>query len=592
MVFKIKIIFFYDYETVEGKVDWHGEPAIKCKHGGKRASLFVLGMMVLDSAANVALQVSLVTYLVGVMHLELADAANQLNNMLGTVHILTLLIAAFADTYFGRYRVAIVSGFFEFLGMALLTIQARFPSMKPPPCKVFSEGSNCQKVEGSDAVLLFIALYMIGIGLAGLKTSLPPHGADQFDDKDPRELRQMASYFNYLVLSVALGGSVSLTFIVWIQDNKGWDLGFGASSASILFGLVLFLVALPVFRIDAPQESSAITEILQVYVAALRKRKLKLPEVPADLYEISKEDEASFTIEFLPHTDTFRFLDKAAVRPPSTVQLERPESINPWKLCRVTQVENAKIVLGIMPLVFCTIVMTVCTAQLQTFSVQQCRTMDARIFRSITLPPASLQVIPYIIVTVLVPIYDRVFVPIARKITGHPTGITNLQRIGVGLFLSSVSMAIAGVIEVKRKAVATRHNMLDAVPGIQPLPISRLWLSIQYMIFGIADMFTFAGLLRFFYAETPKGLKSVSTCFLWISVSLGYFSSSILVELVNRITAHITKNRGWLAGNNLNSNHLEYFYWLLSIIVLINFFVYLIVSRRYKYRPQYDMVYV
>ena len=234
--------------------------------------------------------------------------------------------------------------------------------------------------------------------------------------------------------------------------------------------------------------------------------------------------------------------------------------------------------------------MTLCLAQLQTFSIQQGYTMDTSFTKHFHIPPASLPIIPVMFLIIIVPIYDRVFVPLLRKITGVPTGVTHLQRIGVGLVLSCISMAVASIMEVKRKQVARDNNMLDAIPVIQPLPISTFWLSFQYFIFGIADMFTYVGLLQFFYSESPKGLQSTSTCFLWTSMALGYFLSTILVKCVNGATKHHTKSRGWLAGNNINRNHLNLFYLFLSMVSLVNFIVYLFVSKMYKYRPQQPTV--
>jgi len=212
--------------------------------------------------------------------------------------------------------------------------------------------------------------------------------------------------------------------------------------------------------------------------------------------------------------------------------------------------------------------------------------MDASLTKSFNIPTASLSIIPIAFIIIIIPVYDRIFVPFARKITGIPTGITHLQRVGVGLILSSISMAVAAILEVKRKGVARDHNMLDAIPVLQPLPISTFWLSFQYFIFGIADLFTYVGLLEFFYSEAPKGLKSISSCFLWSSMALGYFFSTILVKIVNGATKNVTRSGGWLAGNNINRNHLNLFYWLLSILSFINFIIYLFVAKRYKYRPQ------
>ncbi|CAN0910954.1 Protein NRT1/ PTR FAMILY 4.6 [Linum grandiflorum] len=487
------------------------------------------------------------------MHLEVAEAANQLTNFMGVSNILAILVAILADAYIGRFRAVILSACLEILGLALLAIQAHSPKMKPPTCNVFDP-------TGGDAAYLYTALYLLAAGSAGLKASLPAHGADQFDEKDPQEARQRSGFFNYLLLAVCSGGAISITFIVWIQDKKGWDWGFAIGCLALGVGLLVFFAGLPLYRIQPIEGSTALTEILQVYVAAYRNRKLQLPEDHSQLYEISRDKEASLDVEFVAHRDIFRFLDRAAIQTTTRT--------NPWKLSRVTQVENAKIFLGMLPIFYCTIIMTLCLAQLQTFSIEQGLTMDSSMTKSFKIPPASLPIIPIAFLIILIPVYDQLCVPLIRRFTGHPNGITHLQRIGVGLILSCVSMAAASIMEVKRKAVARDHGM-----------ISTFWLSIQFFIFGVADMFTYIGLLEFFYSEAPRALKSMSTCFLWSSMALGYFLSTIMVKIVNRATADKTRN-------NINRNHLNLFYLLLAVMSFVNFCVYLVVARRYVYRPK------
>ncbi|XP_024993060.1 protein NRT1/ PTR FAMILY 4.6-like [Cynara cardunculus var. scolymus] len=568
------------YMLIEGKVDWKGRTATKNKHGGMRAAILVLATFAFENMANLALAVNLVTYFNTVMHYDIADAANHLTDFMGTGYILSIVMACLADAYIGRFRTVLIAAFIEFVGLALLTLQAHYPKLKPPLCNIFLPTSNCEKVNGGNAVLLFLAIYLLAVGGAGVKAALPSHGADQFDEKYPKEATQMSTYFNWLLLGVAVGGSVSLTCFVWVQDNKGWDWGFGLSTIAMFLGALIFVFGLPQYRIYVVQGSSAITEIIQVYVAAIRNRKLQFPEDPSELHEIPMDKEAALQEEFLPHRDVYRWLDKAAI------VSDDSESPSPWKLCRVTQVENAKILLAMVPVFLCSIIMTLCLAQLQTWSVQQGVTMDIKLTKSFNMPPASLPIIPVAFLVIMIPIYDQIFVPLMRKLTGIPTGIRYLQRVGVGLILSSLSMAIAGVMEVKRKNVAKDHDMLDAIPLLQPLPISVFWLSFQYFIFGIADMFTYVGLLEFFYSQAPKPIKSISSCFLWSSMAIGYFMSSIMVKIVNHATKGATKSGGWLAGNNINRNHLEFFYWMLAILSLINFAVYLLVAMRYKYRPQ------
>lgn len=149
-------------------------------------------------------------------------------------------------------------------GLALLAVQAHYPDLKPPTCLIFDPTANCQKVHGSNAAILFVGLYLVAAGTAGIKAALPTHGADQFDEKDPKEARQMSSFFNHTLLALCLGGAVSLTLIVWIQDNKGWDKGFGVCALATFLAMIVFAAGLPCYRIHVIQETSAITEIIQV----------------------------------------------------------------------------------------------------------------------------------------------------------------------------------------------------------------------------------------------------------------------------------------------------------------------------------------
>ena len=93
--------------------------------------------------------------------------------------------------------------------------------------------------------------------------------------------------------------------------------------------------------------------------------------------------------------------------------------------------------------------------------------------------------------------YDRILVPITRRITRNPSGITTLQRIGTGIFLSILTMVIAALVEMKRLETA-RECGLDDKPTAT-VPTNVTWLIPQYALFGIHEAFTIAGLHEFFY---------------------------------------------------------------------------------------------
>lgn len=245
----------------------------------------------------------------------------------------------------------------------------------------------------------------------------------------------------------------------------------------------------------------------------------------------------------------------------------------------MSQVEEVKILIRMLPIILSTVVMNTCLAQLQTFSQAQGTIMNKKLGK-LNFPAGSIPVIPLLFMSILLPVYELLFVPFARKFTKHPQGITQLQRVGVGLVLSSIAMGVAGIVEVKRRN-QSRFNPLE--------PISLFWLSFQYGIFGIADMFSLVGLLEFFYKEAPVGMRSLATSFTWISMSLGYFLSSVLVDIVNAVTKRVSPSRkGWINGIYLDNNNLNLFYWFLAILSLINFAIYLLSASMYKYKKEDD----
>ncbi|PNY09939.1 putative peptide/nitrate transporter [Trifolium pratense] len=539
---------------------------VQRKLGGNRAALFVYAMEGLENMAFVANAVSLVTYFLGNMNFSLTKSATTLTNFMGTAFLLPLVGGFISDTYLSRFKTCVLFACMELLGYGILTVQARFQQLRPIPCK--DNMNQCDAATGSHAAILYTGLYLVALGTSGVKAALPALGADQFDDKDPKEASKLSSFFNWFLFSLTSGAILGVTFINWISTNKGWDWSFTVSTLAVLFSIVSICMGKSLYRNNTPKGSPLI-RIIQVFVAAFKNRKLQIPENENEMHEI-QEKEKEDNYESLKRTDQFRFLDRAAA-------IGR-DSTTSWNLCTVTQVEETKILIRMLPIILSTIFLNTCLAQLQTFSIQQSTTLDRNIL-GFKMPGPTLPVIPLLFMFFLIPLYDRIFVPFIRKFTGIPTGIRHLQRIGVGLVLSAISMLIAGFVETRRKSVATKHNMVDSN---EPLPMNVLWLGLQYAIFGAADMFTLIGLLEFFYAESSAGMKSLSTAISWCSVSFGFFTSTVVVEIVNKVSG------GWLASNNLNRDKLNYFYWLLSIISVVNFGFYLVCASWYRYKTVED----
>lgn len=247
--------------------------------------------------------------------------------------------------------------------------------------------------------------------------------------------------------------------------------------------------------------------------------------------------------------------------------------------CSVEEVEEVKIVIKVLPIFACTIVLNCCLAQLSTFSVHQASTMNTNL-GPLKVPPASLPVFPVVFIMILAPLYDHMIIPLARKVTKSEMGISHLQRIGTGLILSIIAMAAAALVETRRKAVAHDSQLLDSTT---PLPITFLWIAFQYLLLGSADLFTLAGLLEFFFTEAPFTMRSLATSLSFASLAMGYYLSTLIVAIVNGVTAHSGHKR-WLSGSNLNHYELHKFYWLMCALSGFNFLHYLFWASKYKYR--------
>lgn len=275
-----------------------------------------------------------------------------------------------------------------------------------------------------------------------------------------------------------------------------------------------------------------------------------------------------------------RFLDKAAV-PRGDEELTKP---NPWRLCSVTQVEELKIVIRLLPIWATGIVFSTVYAQMSTLFVEQGAVMNINMGPNFQIPAATLSIFDTISVLLWVPLYDRLLVPFVRRRTGHVRGFTQLQRMGIGLVISVFSMIAAAVVEIERLKVAHRDNLLGSGPddNAAAVNISVFWQIPQYMLIGAGEVFTFIGQLEFFYDQAPDAMRSLMSALSLTTVALGNYLSTLLVTIVTHIsTRH--GSPGWIP-NNLNRGHLDYFFWLLAVLSVLNIGVYLVVAHWYTYK--------
>ncbi|KAJ0103614.1 hypothetical protein Patl1_05367 [Pistacia atlantica] len=517
--------------------------------GGWAAAIFIIFVEMAERFAFYGLGGNLMNYLTNVRGEPNATAAKNVNTWSGVSALLPLFGAFIADSYLGRFKTILFSS-----GMILLVLSV--------------------SVIDDHKSVFFIALYILAIAEGGHKPCVQTFAADQFDDNNPEERAAKSSFFNWWFLGIVTGASAA------IVENVGWAAGFGVLAGILAMALILFLVGFKKYRIDKKRtEGSPFTKVVQVIVAAARK--WRLSETRGGRGVCYEDDDGKKLRQsrgrILERTNQLRFLEKAMIIDDVDCLSKQR---NPWRLCSQNQVEQVKLVIRLIPIWISCIMFFAVQQQIHTFVTKQGGTVNRSIGSHLQIPPAALQSLVGIAILVTIPIYDRIFVPLAWKFTGLPSGITMLQRIGVGLFLSILNMSVAAIVEIKRLNIARENGLMDSPKAT--LPMSLWWLVPQYMICGISDAFATVGLQELFYDQMPEEMRSMGAAACISIVGVGNFINTAIISIVQDISS---RNGGhkWI-GNNLNRSHLDYFYWTMAGLSALNFCAYVWIAKAYVYK--------
>nr|POF23500.1 protein nrt1/ ptr family 3.1 [Quercus suber] len=526
-----------------------------------------------DRFANTGYHANMITYLTQELNLPLVQAANTLTNFDGTANFAPLFGALISDFFAGQFSTIMAGSIIYELGLISLTISAVLPKFHPPPC---STQENCKEASTLQIWVLYICLLLTSLGSGCIRPCVVTFAADQIDMTKSSVAARSWNLFNWYYFSMGMATLAALTLVVYIQDNVGWGWGLAIPTIAMALSIVAFLVGSPLYNRIKPR-GSPLVRLAQVIVAAVRKRKEVVPADPALLYENRELDAAISLHERLLHTNQFKWFDKAAI----VTGNDATDSNTPnlWRVATVHRVEELKSIIRLFPIWAAGISVFASSSHSRSFTIQQARTMDRHLSHSFQFPPASLAIFGVISLLIGLVLYERLFVPFARRFTRNPSGITYLQRIGIGLVINILATVVASVIEIKRKAVAAERNLLDDPKAI--IPISVFWLVPQFSLHGTAEVFAFVGLLEFLYDQSPESMRSTAAALYWIAISTGDYVGTLMVSLVHK---HSGKKSNWLPDRNLNRGRLENYYWLVTATQVINLLYYLICSWLYTYK--------
>ncbi|WCJ20673.1 Major facilitator superfamily protein [Euphorbia peplus] len=558
--------------TLDGTVDWEGRPAIKQKSGQWVAGIIILLNQGLATLAFFGVGVNLVLFLTRVLQQDNAEAANNVSKWTGTVYIFSLVGAFLSDSYWGRYKTcAIFQGIFV-VGLVVLSLSSYLFLIRPKGCG--DETTPCGKHSSMEVGLFYLSIYLVALGNGGYQPNIATFGADQFDEEDPKEGLSKVAFFSYFYLALNLGSLFSNTVLGYFEDEGMWALGFWASAGSALAALLLFLGGSARYRHFKPT-GNPLSRFGQVFVAATKKWRVEMPQEPEELYtEQDCSSNGSSNGRRILYTHGFKFLDRAAFISSRDMDEQKQGCQNPWRLCPITQVEEVKCILRLLPIWLCTILYSVVFTQMASLFVEQGAAMKTTI-SNFRIPPASMSSFDILSVALFIFLYRRVLDPLVSRFRSSKSkGLTELQRMGIGLVIAVMAMVSAGIVECYRLKY-TRKDCTDCSSSL-----SIFWQVPQYALIGASEVFMYVGQLEFFNAQTPDGLKSFGSALCMTSISLGNYVSSLIVTMVMKISTE-DHMPGWIPGN-LNKGHLDRFFFLLAALTSVDLFVYIACARWYK----------
>ncbi|KAJ8569834.1 hypothetical protein K7X08_006411 [Anisodus acutangulus] len=111
-------------------------------------------------------------------------------------------------------------------------------------------------------------------------------------------------------------------------------------------------------------------------------------------------------------------------------------------------------------------------------------------------------------------------------------------------------------------------------------PLKALLRVLPMCSTGVAEAAHTVGQIEFFYCLLTKSISSMASAMYTIGTAVSSLVGSVLVSGVDWLSSTGGKTSG--LSSNINRAHLDYYFWLLTFLCLLNFFYFLGICRFYE----------
>ncbi|KAL9152985.1 hypothetical protein ABFS82_10G019000 [Erythranthe guttata] len=525
----------------------------------------------------------LMAYLTDVWRLEITNASTIVTILWGLFALFPLFQAFIVDSLTSTYGMLFISTASFSAGLGLLTMSTPPLAQRTGSCSEYKP--EC--IGQPQKALLYTAVPLIAFGLAGNLTCCSTFIAERANTTGQTNVTwKNCVWFVYGDLPRLV---VTLVAVLGLPYVNPWSLRFGIPAICTLVATLLFFSTLCSYKNSSKANGSPLTILFRVFVAAFSKLFYRIPTDPKDLFEIQNPQRYS-----VPHTMSLRCLDKAAIVTP-TKTLEEQEK-NTWRLCRVTEVEETKKVVRMVPLWTTFILCGVVKAVGYTYFIEQLNHMNPKVGR-LKVP-----------LVVIIWLYEQAKLKFAELSSVVFITCLGLKKpaaptfgIAASMILAILCCITAAKVESRRLGVVQMHGLVDKHD--ERVPMTMFWLLPQFLLLGafegvfnssagfffvdLSSMQRFLSLspgsIQRFVDQSQVSMQRYLGFFLSGVWGVGILGSILSVYVVGKISEKGGKQMNWFQ-HDLNQSRLDKYYWTLAWLMAVNLVVFIVVAVIYRYK--------